>query len=253
MGSVGFALGTGGGGGASAFAPTDVSSPALKLWLDASALTGLADADPITTLTDRSGNGNSGVGSGTGRPLYKTGIVNGLAVARFDGVNDTLTITRNAGLEPTTVSIFAVIRAAAAPTNFTAVLTKPITSGGSGSYAINTNGTGGIRPWGNVATSGEKFGTAVATGTVWDGSPHIVHGSLSGTSVDHWFDGAPQAGVAAVGNIVYDTNNLYVGSYNGASLFMAFDLCELLVYAGIPSKPDRWRVWGYLGRKWGLP
>jgi hypothetical protein len=64
----------------------------LVVWLDASSITGLADGDPITTWTDRSGKGNHATASGTARPLYKTNIQNGRSIARFDGLNDTMTV-----------------------------------------------------------------------------------------------------------------------------------------------------------------
>jgi len=57
-------------------------------WYKADAITGLSDNDPIDTWPDSSGNGIDLTQTSTARPLYKTGIVNGLPVARFDGSND---------------------------------------------------------------------------------------------------------------------------------------------------------------------
>ena len=66
---------------------TDISPIA---WYKADAITGLSDGDPIDTWPDSSGNGRDLTQTGTARPLYKTGIVNSLPVARFDGSNDEL-------------------------------------------------------------------------------------------------------------------------------------------------------------------
>jgi hypothetical protein len=57
-------------------------------WYKADAITGLSDNDPIDTWPDSSGNGIDLTQTSTARPLYKTGIVNGLPVARFDGSDD---------------------------------------------------------------------------------------------------------------------------------------------------------------------
>jgi hypothetical protein len=74
----------------SAFSPAGVAG--LKVWLKADAIVGLADTDPVSTWSDSSGQGNDGTASLTVRPLYRTGIVNGKPVVRFDGVNDVLNL-----------------------------------------------------------------------------------------------------------------------------------------------------------------
>lgn len=51
---------------------------------------GLSDTDPISTWVDQSGSGNDVTSTSTNRPLYRTGIINGLPVVRFDGSNDLL-------------------------------------------------------------------------------------------------------------------------------------------------------------------
>ena len=53
-------------------------------------LTGLANNDPISTLTDSGTGAKNFTASGTARPLYITNAVDGHAVARFDGVNDVM-------------------------------------------------------------------------------------------------------------------------------------------------------------------
>lgn len=81
-------------GGASAprLAPNAISG--LKLWLDASQIVGLNDGDSVTTWSDLSGNGYDATqGTASKKPVYKTAILNGLAVVRFDGVDDVLTST----------------------------------------------------------------------------------------------------------------------------------------------------------------
>lgn len=67
--------------------PPDI--PDLLAWFDADQLV-LSDNDPVSTWTDASGNGNDATGSGGSRPTYKTGILNGLPVVRFDATDDVL-------------------------------------------------------------------------------------------------------------------------------------------------------------------
>ena len=61
------------------------------VWLRADAITGLNDTDPVATWPDSSGNSNDATqGTAADRPLYRTNIVNGLPIVRFDGANDFL-------------------------------------------------------------------------------------------------------------------------------------------------------------------
>lgn len=66
----------------------------LKLWLKADAITGSNDGDSVTTWTDSSGNTNNATQStAANKPTYKTNIINGNPVVRFDGVDDNLITT----------------------------------------------------------------------------------------------------------------------------------------------------------------
>lgn len=77
--------------------PTSIAG--LQLWLDFSDATTLfadagttpvsSDGDAIYQANDKSGNSRHATQSSiNSRPLYKTGIHNGLSVAKMDGVND---------------------------------------------------------------------------------------------------------------------------------------------------------------------
>jgi hypothetical protein len=75
--------------GGQGFLPTDLDN--LALWLVAGRITGLNNGDPVATWPDISGNGRNAIQAAAGqRPLYMTGIANGLPVVRFDGVDDTM-------------------------------------------------------------------------------------------------------------------------------------------------------------------
>lgn len=253
MGTVGFGLGTGSAGGSSAFAPTDVAG--LKFWLKADSLS-LNDGDAVASWTDSSGSGNTATqGTAASKPTYKASIINSLPVVRFDGSNDFLTVTRNSGLEPVAVTLFALVRASSSPGAFSYILSKKLTSGSSASYSIGVNGTAASRGLCNVVTSGEKASSSVAQGTVWNGSAHCICIKIDGTNIHQYFDGNEIgiSAVGAVGNINYDTNDLRLGAYDSGSLFWAGDLGEVLVYNTALSDANRWKVQGYLGGRWAIP
>ena len=89
----------------SAFDPTTIAG--LKLWLKADALA-LSDGAAVASWPDSSGNGNDAAQSVAGeRPLFKTNIINGKPVLRFDGVDDFLNANM-LGAVTTTASIFIV-------------------------------------------------------------------------------------------------------------------------------------------------
>jgi hypothetical protein len=253
VGAIGFGLGsTGGGGGSAAFAPTDLSG--LVLWLKADTLA-LNDGDAVGSWADSSGNGNTASqAAGASKPTYKAGIINSLPVVRFDGSNDYLTVTRNAGLEPAAITIFALIRATTPPANFSYVASKVLTAGASASYALNVSGASALRCFGNFATTGEVFAGQTIPAAVWAISPaRITCMKADGSKLYLYYDGGVAGdGVTAAGNLVYDANDLKIGSYDGASLFMAFDLGELLIYNSALSDADRWSVNKYLGTRWAI-
>ena len=74
----------------------------LILWLDAgfgvlnASGNPAADLDPVKDWRDRSPQSNHfGTSSSSRRPVYRTGVVNGRAVLRFDGVDDTMGASAN--------------------------------------------------------------------------------------------------------------------------------------------------------------
>ena len=67
-----------------AFSPADL--PGLQVWLEADKIAGLSDTDPVPSWADLSGNGHDfAQGTSGNRPVYRTGIRNGLPVVRFAG------------------------------------------------------------------------------------------------------------------------------------------------------------------------
>jgi hypothetical protein len=75
------------GGGISPTSPDDIAD--LEMWLNADDLdASLADGDPVDTWADASGNSNDATQSGSARPTFKTSIINGHDIVRFDATDD---------------------------------------------------------------------------------------------------------------------------------------------------------------------
>jgi len=80
-----------GGGGGGAPAPRDPIDPdatglTIEYWWEAEKES-YNDTDAVTSITDYGGGGRH-ASSGSNHPTYRTNIINGNAVFRFDGVND---------------------------------------------------------------------------------------------------------------------------------------------------------------------
>lgn len=75
---------------------TPLKLPLLRIWLDASQITGLADGADVTTWLDMSGNGRNFTQAVAGaKPHYTLNILNGKPVVRFDGIDDILSDSLN--------------------------------------------------------------------------------------------------------------------------------------------------------------
>lgn len=82
------------------FSPRNITG--LQLWIDFSDMARIftdaakttpvaTDGDVIGAIEDKSGNGNDATQTDAGeKPLYRTNIINGRSVGRFDGINDAL-------------------------------------------------------------------------------------------------------------------------------------------------------------------
>lgn len=73
---------------------TPLRAIGCKLWVEARLITDLNDEDGVETWNDHSGNNNALTQSNSDlKPIFKTNILNGLPVLRFDGIDDYLELT----------------------------------------------------------------------------------------------------------------------------------------------------------------
>lgn len=114
-------------------------------WLKADAYSG-SDGDQVSTWSDSSGNARDVSGVGTTKPVYKTSIVNGQPVVRFNGTTSYFTLGDYSEL--TEGEVFIVLKA----------VSDPATTGEGALWRIGTVAAGSFYPYTNSLIY-EAFGS----------------------------------------------------------------------------------------------
>lgn len=222
------------GGG---FSPSSLDN--LELWLDAGSGVSDGGAGPIEdgdAVESWTGRGpNAGVASQSTvakRPEYKTGIINGKPVVRFDGVDDLLTHTFGSSLsQANTIFVVGNINGAG-PEYFIDGLD------GSNRHIIYRSG-------GNWFI----FSGANVSGGTSDANKHIFTAVFNGASSSLRVDGASvlsgNAGAHSVGGLT-------IGANNSESILLDGDIAELIVYSDSLTTDERDQVEEYLSGKYGI-
>jgi hypothetical protein len=239
------------------FAPTDV--PNLELWLDGRDLVG-ADGAAIATWTKRAGATgiNATQATGARQPLIKSGAngLNGQPVARFDGVNDFMLSTLNAG--STGFTIYIVGRTGGTTQSYGVL----VGSGGQNGQTFNP--TTGIY-WAFARETGSTFGAG------WGGPTGAVDlGAVTGLAINQafyaryrtnkiaWSIDGPNATTPAdtsfptgtfqvtIGCDGQDTNTqVPAGNIND-------DIAAILIYSAAVSDPNDALIKTYCNSVWGV-
>ncbi len=241
------------GRGGAAFTPLSLLP---VLWLDASQIAGLSDGGAITTWTDASGNGRNATQAGTAtlKPTYKTAILNGKPVVRFDGGD---------WLDVATVTTLGIAALTTGHTIFVAY--KTVAS--SGNPFIGSNyftPSNGINVVGFAATQitnlrGGSQSTHVATATQ-DTNWHIGTHWYSGGAVKTfggWRDGAgltlnPSNGAFGDTSTFESTQVWRLGRWGDLGIYFGGDIAEVIMYASALSTANRQAVEQYLSAKYGI-
>lgn len=216
--------------------PTFIPRTGLQLWLKADAITGLSDGDPVSTWTDQSGNGNDATQqTAANKPLYKTNIVNGKPVVRFDGTSDLLA-TANTMVSRTIFAVAELDGAVAAGFNY-------LVSNGNDFLDIRWQSSGGLNLYrGNNNTNINDFTNAnglffingVATDAITLGEFHIVSATLGSL--------ATNGGTA---------QKIEISTYF-MSRYWDGDIAEIIIYNVALSTSERQSVEHYLANKYGI-
>lgn len=239
----GITVSSGGGGAVAPFSPLDISG--LVAWYDFSDITTLftdaarttavtADGDVIGGVTDKSGVGSHAAQATlANKPLYKTGIQNGLSVGRGDAVNDNLDIS----ITLTNETIF--------------VVSKHISQGVAG-IVIGESGTGFRIVYPSVSDRVD-YSYAGSTPATITGVPATTFLSITGG-----YDGTSARVYAneVAGSVIAKTAT----EHTLAKIFSRIsgnnplngDIGEVLVYNTYLSDANRQLVWDYINSKWAL-
>lgn len=226
--------------------PSDLSG--LGLWLRADSLS-LSDGDPVSTWTDESASARSFVGSGAARPTFKTGILNGLPVVRFDGTDDRLASSASFDMVGSLVS---------AGGNATTVflLMKQIgsddenvllhwSSGEHTNFVLYlTYGDTLYFDCGNQPTA--RLSSAQPVG--WDDEFHIVECFRNGSSAEIVIDDTLLTSGSMSTSLASGSLQLEIGGSTGVKL--TGDIGEIVVYNRALNTTERGDVYDYLFGKW---
>jgi hypothetical protein len=206
-------------------------------WWKADSLLGsLTNDDPVGTWDDSSSNDYAVTAVLTARPTFKSNILNGWPVVRFDGSNDSLTSGDFASEQSTPNTIFAVWSTAASGTMFCC------------------DGTNNDKRHGIFQGTGELANVAAFSGTIrsYDRTvpfSALITGVQFGSSGKIWENGTEKVS-ADLGTHVL--SGLRLGARQGGSLFLNGDIAEVVLCNNSLSATDRQKVEGYLAHKYGV-
>lgn len=202
-----------------------LSVPALVLDLDADALTGLADLDPIPTFTDQSGQANSVTqATGTAQATYRTNQTPaGKPVARLDGGDFYTKGSAPARMATQEFTWFAVVNSSAFGDNRIIMVAGASTGGRE--WRLFTDGTQGLI---KCNTADLLAGTATRTTGTW----YIVavRYKTDGTINLYKSDGTSDGSTTSVANFVDTSADLWVGEHTGGGGKWTGDIAEVKAY-----------------------
>ncbi|MCK5564502.1 MAG: hypothetical protein KAJ07_04595 [Planctomycetes bacterium] len=231
------------------FSPLDLS-PAL--WLDASDITTLftdsakttpvtSDGDVVGAWADKSVNGRDVLQTVTAKkPLYKTGIQNGLASILGDGVDDCLS----------TASV------ATATTPFLMYVARPL-SGVSGEYVHDGKSTvsfgGFVSSYAspNVVIKMITGPLAAQTVVMSDAAFSNYVFRKNGASSYYRKDGTQTNIVADMGTT--EINGLVLGARGDGTLSTNMYFSEVILFSDAPSADNILLLENYMKTKWATP
>lgn len=221
----------------------------------------LVDNDPVAVWRDSSGNTRDMVqATAASRPIFKTGIINGKNVVRFDGTDDWLRaptfLTGNTG------SIFAVV----APNNITEAAARTIFASTDEAVAnrflaiqldFDNDRVRYLQQNADTADAIRFTTTAILEDTFIVLEVHsdgatiqaLINGVVqaetvtSGADTGDWFNDTTGRDAESIGAIPLSS---------GTAAFLEGDLAELIVYEGTLTGQQKVDVRAYLQKKYAL-
>jgi type IV pilus assembly protein PilA len=224
---------------------TAPSLPGLIAWYDASdATTVTAPSGTVSTITDKSGNGNTAAAS-LGSVAYVTAAQNGLSTLRFNG-SSTLVAPHSASLNLSGngLTIVVAYKASSVSASY-AFINKENT------WEVGENGSGA--GWTAAVQGGcwTWVGSYAATRNQWHTNTFRYSPSWLFT-VD---SGAVQTAASPCGSNISPTSNPLTlgGRSSGSTPTLTGDIGEVMIWNRSLTDAENDQVRTYMKAKWGTP
>lgn len=211
----------------------------MDLWLDANAITGLNNNDPVSTWADLSPSSNNATQSGSARPTYKTASMNGFPVVSFDGINDYMNLSSL--ITPNFSTSIYVTRVNGSTGNYQILLKT------SGHFDIANN------PTGNWGTYYKKW---ISSNQSLSSTPKILtHQELTSSSQSKIYTNSLLNITANNGTSSSATSSTIGSNFSSGSplQFLNGDIAEMIVFNNVTIYDINLDlVWNYLSSKYNI-
>lgn len=224
----------------------------LKGWFKADTLA-LANNDPVSTWADASGNANNATQAGGARPVFKTGIQNGMpgvlftsASSQFLAANGLASI--QSGTNPAGTVIVVAKQGTGAENHYAAWGSSTDNDPFSVVGVTSANQYRWLRRNDDLSST-----LSALSGAVVDTSAHVLSFRFDGSTGTVHKDGSSVASSSiAVGATTVNRFSLGALTRATSSGFLNGHLFEVLVYSMALSTGDRQTAERALGSKWGI-
>jgi hypothetical protein len=234
----------------------EASVSGMVFWFKANSGAGSADNDPVSTWQDSSSNNRDASQATSGkRPTYKTGIINGYPVVRFDNGDSLELAAINLSAE-NAVTLFVVATATESGAvdvlyEFSTVIDSPQAEGFL-AYRDNNNkliathhGDALYNTWVSTSTHTSTFEILTFT---WN------KGNGGATETEVQINDSPDGANTAANDNTGTFGNLtsFIGSRNSTDFFLTGDIAEIILYDSDLSGADETVVYSYLNSKYAV-
>jgi hypothetical protein len=220
----------------------------LKLWLDASVLT-LSNNTAVSSWTDSSGNGYHATQStGISQPIFKTNIINGKPIVRYDGTDDFL-ISPNGAISgiSTDATVFSVHSATDRASSL--FISCP---------QVNTNRFQSHCPWSDGVVYFDFGDITTPSGRLscpWGGTPGVFSITtflVGGYAMKIRKNRADLASKTVSLTFIPGVQTLQIGADLGGTNSLLGDIAEFILYNRRLSDAEVILVENYLSSKYGI-
>ena len=211
-------------------------------WFEADALA-LSDNDPVSSWTDKSPAGDHAIQATSGnQPIYKSGILNGRAVVRFDGSNDYLSFSEILDTSGATAHFFIVAKQNASGTR-AIIGTRP--SSGNNGWVLRYQS----------ATQLMYYHTGYSPNVTYNITDkfNLIEVQRNGLNITVGSDGTLGTPQAVSGYSASSLNGTRIGgALSSLDTYMSGDIAEIIIYDIVLPSAERSDIISALLTKYGL-